>query len=282
MSNERVPVQKNSLRPRADLSASAGFTLLELVVTLGVLAVFTGFGYAFVSRARPNSQAGGERVLSELQRLVTTRHAQARQLNTASRTGGTSLEEGITAYDITLDFSNPETTRTLLVNGVDEDRDGFDDYTGQEMSRFVGSEFHATYTGAPLQLPAGWRIAATKEDFGTVPLIIESDPERARPARCIYYAANGSLYPAEADGRGGCHNEGQIITSTSRDQYFSLSSAPFLAIYAVFTPDGAQSPTAAVALAVYQSGYTEAFRWDGKEWSGYNGRGFDERAIQLN
>src|SRR5205085_1205694 len=161
-------------------------------------------------------QAGGERVLTNLTRIVTTRQAQARQINTATRVGGTSLEKGVGEFDIAVDFGRLETTGTLVLDGVDDNGDRIDDYTGQQISGFDGAA------------------------------------------------------------------ESPIIAGTSANDYFGAQVAPFSAIYAVFTPDATlteqgTSATAAVALAVYPSGYTESFRWDGFDWHGYNGRTFPSK-----
>ncbi len=262
------------------ISSSAGFSLLELMVVIGVITVLAAYSYAYVARSRPNTQAAGERILTDLARLVSTRQAQARQLNTASRVGGTSLEAGIETYDITLDFKRLETTRTLLIDGVDENNDGRDDNTGQEMSAFVGTEFRPAYVGSPYTLPDGWSIATTADELGSIPMIATGDSLRGRVARCVFYGRDGSLYPVGQDpNTDSCGGDGEtpLMSGTSRDDYLSASAAPFLAVYAVFKPQGETTPSTAVALAIYQSGYSEPVRYDGQTWRGFNGRVFNNR-----
>lgn len=255
---------------------SRGFSLVELLVTVAVIALVVGASAAFVSRSRPDQQGAAERVLTDLKRVVTTRQAQARQLNTASRVGGTSLEAGVNAFDIKVDFAQLETTRDLALDGVDADSDGLDDNTGQQLARFVGADFVPAYTGQALRLPTGWRIALTPDEMGGIPMIAGGAGQRGRPAQCVVFTADGSTLPygrnAAQPANCGGGGDNAVITGTSRSSYLSPSTSPFLAVYAVFTPPGSEDADAAVALAVYPAGYVEGFRWDGGQWVGYNGR----------
>lgn len=244
-----------------------------MMVTIGVLVILAATGYMFVSRSRTNTQAAGERILSELQRIVQYRHAQTRQLNTATRVGGTSLEQGVTVYDIKLDFGQLDTTRTLVLDGVDANNDGRDDFTGQDMATWSGTQFQPKWTGSQIQLPSGWRFALSQSEMAGIPLIAGGQGTRGIPARCVSFGINGSIYPAiENTSTRQCSTTDGFAFTATRAAYFSRDQSPFYAIYAVFVPSGSSVATAAVALAVYQSGYTETFRWDGSNWVGYNAR----------
>ncbi len=249
--------------------ANAGFSVLEMLLVITLLGIVTAIGYAFAAHVQPDSQAAGERILSDLTRIVVTRQQQARQLNTLSRSSGTSLEEGTDNFEIAIDFATPQTTRTLLLDGVDVNHDGRDDNTGQQLSIFRDKQFIPAYTGAPLALPKGWRIALSASDMGSIPLIAGGTSARGQAARCIVFGYGGSTNPSAQNpsSPGNCGTPLQFVSGSGNTQNLARDAAPFMAVYAI-----APGMDAAVALAVFTTGYTEAFHFDGHLWHGYNNR----------
>jgi hypothetical protein len=249
---------------------------MELLVTVAVVLLVVAAGASFMSHSSPDQQAAGERVLTDLRRVVTTRQAQARQLNTASRVGGTSLEAGVNNFDIKVDFAQLATTRTLALDGVDADGNGLDDNTGQQLARFIGANFVPAYASDPMRLPSGWSFAFTPEEMRGIPMIAGGTGQRGRPAQCVVFTPDGSTLPygrnSAQPANCGSGGDTAVVSGTSRSNYLSPSTSPFLAVYVVLAPGGSAQAESAVALAVYPSGYTEGFRWDGSKWVGYNGR----------
>jgi prepilin-type N-terminal cleavage/methylation domain-containing protein len=250
-----------------------GYTLIELLLALAIVVLLAAFA-AFAGRTRADQQGEGERVLADITRVVTTRQAQVRQLNLKSLTGGTSLEAPIKdASALDVDFASPDTTRDVIVSGVDANGDHIDDYTGQQLAYNDSGTLRVGFAGQPLSMPTGWSVARTSDDLHGIPMIGGGLRQRGRVARCVSFGIDGSTFPRGQDPSQAAKCGGDDASRAgSRTDAPAAGESPFLAVYAIFTPRGSTSATGAVALAIYPSGYTEPFRWDGSAWRGYNSR----------
>ena len=225
--------------------AEGGFSLTELLVVLVVIIIVAGLALRTLA-----GRDDGARLGQDVARRIRERRAAAIQLNT--QTTATQLQQFVQP-PVTIDFADPDTTRSLRLDGSDANGDGYDDVSGLPLTHFnppaaagaTGTWSYA-YEGSPLELPSRWRIAATAEELGTIPAIPLGTPTTA-----ISFTHEGtvtSLPPAAG------------TTDPARE-------APFPAVYLT---DG----TNAYALAVHPSGLVEFWRWDAEAnaWKGHGDR----------
>lgn len=225
--------------------AEAGLSLTELVIVLALIIIVAGLAFRTLS-GRDDSVRLGQ----DVTRRIRERRAAAIQLN---QQRSASQPEQFVQPPVTIDFAAPETTRSLWLEGTDDDDDGNDDISGRPFTRFIppgapgatGAWVYA-YQGSALRLPAGWRLAATAADLDPIPLI-----PLGTPATTVSFTREGTV----------ANNPATAGTTDTNQQ------TPFLAIYLT---DG----TDAQAVAVHATGLTEFWRWDSAAgaWRGFGDR----------
>jgi prepilin-type N-terminal cleavage/methylation domain-containing protein len=141
-------------------SAAAGFSLLELVIVCAIVSVVAALSLAsFANR----DQAG--RFMADVAARIRERRASAVRINALIEP---TLLENFRQPPISIDFSNLSTTAPLVVEGVE----------GAERTSFVAppspggtGQWNFVYQGTALQVPSGWRIAASASQLPPIPLI---------------------------------------------------------------------------------------------------------------
>lgn len=232
-------------RTRRARRAEAGFSLAELVIVVALIIIVAGLALRTLS-GRDDSVRLGQ----DVTRRIRERRAAAIQLN--QQRAASQLEQFVQP-PVTIDFAAPETTRSLWLEGTDADDDGNDDISGHPLTRFIpagtpgasGTWVYA-YQGSALQLPAGWRLAATAADLAPIPLIA-----LGTPATTVSFTREGTV----------ANNPATAGTTDPNQQ------TPFLAIYLTNGSD-------AQAVAVHATGLTEFWRWDSAAgaWRGFGDR----------
>mgnify|MGYP002785173903 CR=1 FL=1 len=218
-----------------------GYSLIELLITVvigGILALFILNG--FKDQGRNLKQ-----VLHKAEQRLEERRSAAQRLGQANA-------EGIEEFSpVTINFADPATTRTLKIDGVDLNRDGQDDNSGQNLTRWNRSaaRWDFYYEGEELKLPANWELVTKIEELGDIPPIPNSElttsigfNEEGRPAT----VPDSPTAPTGSD------------------------EAPFWAIYFIDRKGG----KIAVAVAVHGSGLLESwtFAANSNKWLGNGGR----------
>ena len=225
--------------------AEGGFSLTELLVVSALIIIVAALAFR-ISSGRDD----GSRLGQDVARRIRERRAAAIQLN--QQRAATQLEQYVQP-PVTIDFADPETTRSLWLEGADADDDGNDDASGRPLTRFVppsapggtGAWAYA-YQGGALRLPAGWRLATTASELAPVPPI-----PLGVPAAAVSFTREGTV----------ANNPAAAGTTDPNQQ------TPFLAIYLT---DGSD----AQAVAVHPTGLTEYWRWDAasQAWRGFGDR----------
>lgn len=241
-----APLRRRGGRPATARKAQAGYGLVELLIVVVIVMIVAGLALA----TRFSGRDDGVRLGQDVARRIRERRAAAIQLNT--QTTATQLQQFIQP-PVVIDFSDLSTTCSLRLEGPDANGDGNDDVSGLPLTHFippavsgaVGTWSYA-YVGSPVELPAGWRFAATAADLGTIPAI-----PLGTPTTRISFTREGTVanLPAAAG-----------TTDPTRESAFP----------AVYLTDG----TEAHAVAVHPSGLVEFWRWDAaaNAWKGYGDR----------
>jgi type II secretory pathway pseudopilin PulG len=232
-------------RTRRARRAEAGFSLAELVIVIALIIIVAGLAFRTLS-GRDDSVRLGQ----DVSRRIRERRAAAIQLN--QQRAASQLEQFVQP-PITINFADAETTRPLWLEGTDANDDGNDDISGRPFTRFIppaapgatGTWAYA-YQGSALELPAGWRLAATATDLAPIPPI-----SLGVPATTVSFTREGTV----------ANNPPAAGTTDPNQQ------TPFLAIYLT---DGSD----AQAVAVHPTGLTEFWRWDAAAgaWRGFGDR----------
>lgn len=216
------------------VSDCRGFTLLEAIIVLVLVAIIAGF--ALTSFAR---RGDAEATAQAAARLVRERRRAAIRLNPLE--SPTELE-AFSAPAITIDFTDLSTTRPLLLDSVSGEP-----VTRLALPKVAGGQgvWAYEYQGLPLGLPPGWTLATSREALGAIPPI-----DRAELTTSLGFAANGRPNPQPPPGA-------------------AQGEALFWAVY--FVNDDSSD---ARAIAVHSTGLTEVWRYrsDIGAWRGFGDR----------
>jgi prepilin-type N-terminal cleavage/methylation domain-containing protein len=218
-------------------SAAAGFSLLELVIVCAIVSVIAALSLAsFANR----DQAG--RFMADVAARIRERRASAVRINALIEP---TLLENFRQPPISIDFSNLSTTAPLVVEGVEgAERTSF----GAPPSLGGTGQWNFVYQGTSLQVPSGWRIAASASQLSPIPLI-----PLGTPTTTLSFTADGKLDPSS-------------LPSATSNINPDVES-PFPAIYLT-------NGSAARAVAVHPSGLVELWQYDEKTrtWNGFSNR----------
>jgi type II secretory pathway pseudopilin PulG len=233
---------------RAARRAEGGFSLTELLVVMVIIIIVAGLAFT-----RFSGRDDGVRLGQDVARRIRERRAAAIRLN--AQTAATQLEQYVQP-PVSIDFADAETTRSLRLEGTDANNDGLDDASGLPLTRFLPPAapgatgvWAYAYQGSPLQLPAGWRVAASAADLNPIPLI-----PLGAPTTAISFTREGTVAnPPPAAG----------TTDPNRQ-------TPFPVVYLT-------NGTDAQAVAVHAAGLVEFWRWDASAnvWRGFGDRTLD-------
>ncbi len=218
-------------------AAAAGFSLLELVIVCAIVSVVAALSLAsFANR----DQAG--RFMADVAARIRERRASAVRINALVEP---TLLENFRQPPISIDFSNLATTGPLVVEGVEgEEKTSF----GAPPSLGGTGQWNFVYQGTSLQVPSGWRIAASASQLSPIPLI-----PLGTPTTTLSFTADGKLDPSSLP---------SATSNTNPDV-----ESPFPAIYLT-------NGSAARAVAVHPSGFVELWQYDEKTgtWNGFSNR----------
>lgn len=246
------------------LTKESGFSLIELMVVIAIVILLAAFTIPRLARGNDATL-----VSAQAASRLRERHAAALRLNRVLEP--TSLEN-YRQPPVLIDFLDPQSTRSLLTEGVDANNDGRDDNTGQTITRFLppstaGSTgtWSYQYRGSSFTLPTGWRVASSAADMGGIPLV--GNGLGILTTRIGFDAKGTALGDVNRDGiyevlpnhyQGVGTNYATI--DLNREGYF----------WAIYLTDG----TEARAIACHGSGLVESWRWDpdGRAWRGYSDR----------
>lgn len=236
----------------------SGFTLVELLVVIIIIGLIASFAF---SRFLSSQDAGaGERVVSSVASKIQQRRDEAVRLNGLN--AATSLEFQ-TAPLVTIDFARSETTRSLIIDGTDADGDGRDDATNTSLTRLQNNDWIYSYRSDALQLPRNWTVTdPAGRSSSVVGSIGNGSDGRGVPVTRVGFDGRGRAYGFVS----GAWQKYPTSSSASSSSATGAQNTPF---WAVYIGGDAQS---AVAVAIYPSGQTEKFRFDGSLWRGWRGR----------
>lgn len=229
-----------------------GYSLVELLLVIALVSLIAGLAF---SRFLGLSEGGAETNLQNLSAVVNQKRDEAIRLN--GNVAPTSLEFQIAPL-VELDFADPETTKTLIVEGLDRNGDYLDDETGELLTHVEGGGWIYSRRDDARRLTNGWEVVA---DEGSLP-----------------------VPPIAANGRGelvtkiGFDGEGRVFGWQKEEwRKFPLSfnekkNSPDLYFWAVYLKSANETNREVIALAVYPTGQTEKYRFDGEIWQGYRQR----------
>lgn len=218
-------------------SAAAGFSLIELVIVCAIVSVIAALSLAsFANR----DQAG--RFMADVAARIRERRASAVRINALIEP---TLLEDFRQPPISIDFSNLSTTAPLVVEGV-EGAEGTS--FGAPPSLGGTGQWNFVYQGTSLQVPSGWRIAASASQLSPIPLI-----PLGTPTTTLSFTADGKV-------------DASSLPSAASNTNPDVES-PFPAIYLT-------NGSAARAVAVHPSGLVELWQYDEqtRTWNGFSNR----------
>jgi prepilin-type N-terminal cleavage/methylation domain-containing protein len=213
---------------------AAGFSLLELVIVCAIISIVAALSLAsFANR----DQAG--RFMSDVASKIRERRASAIRIN--ALTAATSLEN-FRQPAISIDFANVSSTASLVVEGENGTTFNAPPSQGGQGS------WNMVYQGTPVQMPSGWRIAASSSQLSPIPLIPLGVPTTA-----FAFMPDGKLDPSTLP----------AYTSNTNPNVEN----PFPTIYLT-------NGTEARAVAVHPSGLIELWQYDeaAGTWNGFSNR----------
>lgn len=241
-------------------TAQNGFSLIELIIVIGLVCLISALAYSHL--LSKTDSAAGERALESVAERVAMRRDEAIRLNGLQ--SATSLESEIAPL-VEIDFSDLNSTASLIINGRDNDNDHYDDDTGEMLTFLESDGWKYSYRKDSLELPDSWHVVSEKEM--PVKLIGGGGNGQGVPVTKVGFDADGRAYGYNAEGIWEKYPSG-----SSTDESYS----PFWTIYIVRSSSNKKSEAQAVAVAVYPSGQIEKFRYDGSVWRGWRGRAINE------
>lgn len=211
-----------------------GFSLLELVIVCAIIAVVAAFALASFA----NRDVAG-RLIDDVASRIRTRRAAAIRLNALVEP---TLLENYRQPAISIDFTNANTTAPLVTEGTTRTT-----FSAPVAAGATGT-WNFVYSGSPMSLPPGWRLARTATELAPIPVIV-----LGTPTAVFNFKPDGTLDPSSLP---------TAPNNTNPNQ-----ESPFPAIY--FT-DG----RTARAVAVHPSGLTEIWQYDERAgvWRGFANR----------
>ena len=248
-------------------SNQSGFSLIEMVLVVAIISLVCAL--AFSRLLGGNDGGGGERVIADAAVRITERRDEAVRLN--GNLARTSLEEQ-TAPLVVVDFAGANAGASLIIDGVDADGDHRDDDSGDLLTHLENNDWIYSYRNDALKLPTGWSVLTTNR-VARVKLIGNGKNGQGALVTRIGFDAAGRAYGFERD-------EWQRFP-IGTEPSGSADTSPFWAVYFVNsteTPNRQTRVRSMVAIAVYPSGHTEKFRFDGENWLGFRSRNLDGSA----
>ena len=214
---------------------SAGFSLIELVIVCAIVSILAAIALAsFANR----DQAG--RFQADVASRIRERRASAIRINALTEA---TVLENFQQPPVGIDFSKMQTTAALVVEGEGE-------RTTFQQPATSGNEgtWHFVYQGKELQVPNGWRIAASPSQLAPLPLI-----PLGVPTTSFSFTAEGRLDPASLP--------------PASSQTNPNAESPFPTIYLT-------NGSAGRAVAVHPTGLLELWQYDetNSKWIGFSNR----------
>ena len=220
---------------------SAGFSLVELVIVCAVVSILAAIALAsFANR----DQAA--RFQADVASRIRERRASAIRINALTEA---TVLENFQQPPVGIDFSKLQTTAALVIEGEGE-RTTFQ----QPATSGAEGTWHFVYQGNELQVPNGWRIAASPSQLLPLPLI-----PLGVPTTSFSFTAEGRLDPASLP--------------PAASQTNPNAESPFPTIYLT-------NGSAGRAVAVHPSGLLELWQYDetNGRWTGFSNRIITEAA----
>ena len=213
----------------------AGFSLVELVIVCAIVSILAAIALAsFANR----DQAA--RFQADVASRLRERRASAIRINALTEA---TVLENFQQPPVGIDFSKLQTTAALVVEGEGE-------RTTFQQPATSGDEgtWHFVYQGKELQVPNGWRIAASPSQLAPLPLI-----PLGVPTTSFSFTTDGRLDPAS-------------LPPASSKTNPNIES-PFETIYLT-------NGSAGRAVAVHPSGLLELWQYDetNGRWTGFSNR----------
>lgn len=212
-----------------------------------VLAVLSITAIFVINSSYMNTNSG-ESIIIDAARRARERRAAAVQSNAAVGTG--SIERSFSQPPLIIDFSQPETTKTLRLEGAAATQlicpathprtsTGLCEKINADgtRERALGA-WNYQYIGNPMRLAHGWRVALSATDLatGSVPQM-----PNTQLTTQLEFASNGRVRPVNPNPE----NNDQLPVS-----------------WAIYFVNG----NAARALLVADSGQVEICRWESDQW----------------
>ncbi len=201
---------------------SAGFSLVELVIVCAIVSILAAIALAsFANR----DQAA--RFQADVASRIRERRASAIRINALTQA---TVLENFQQPPVGIDFSKLQTTAALVVEGEGERT------TFQQPASGAEGTWHFIYQGKDLEVPNGWRIAASPSQLAPLQLI-----PLGVPTTSFSFTAEGRLDPASLP--------------PAASQTNPNAESPFPTIYLT-------NGSAGRAVAVHPSGLLELWQYD--------------------
>lgn len=226
-----------------------------MLVVISIIGVFVAWG---LSRFFGGSDSGaGERNLQSVTETIKQKRDEAVRLN--GNRMQTSLESEV-APILTVDFDDFSTTASLVVSGLDEDRDNYDDETRTLLTHVERGNWVYSYRNDEIKMIGNWKVVTNPGELDTGPI---TDSGQGDLVTKIGFDGDGRAYGWQND----AWQKFPINLDQKKDSHDDSFSS-FWAIYLV----NESNKNSAIAIAVYPSGQTEKFRYDGTSWLGFRSR----------